>query len=706
MGSHRRFLADGRPNPAYDTTDKRSLCRGGAGRRKPYDADAFFSVDGEAVRTDHGKPVFRPGTHVPPYVFLRTSTAELYEATGLTTKDVFDFLLSQPYREGWLFGGTYDINQWLRDLDERYLRMLNDTGHCFWGDYRLEHVYGKMFRLTYRPIGKDGKHHALKSVTFWDASGFFQEKFLSVVDKLHLAETEDELTWLASMKDKREDFDLANIEQIKSYCRLEVHLLDKLVRFLKTAVRDFGLDLRQWYSAGSIASAAMAAQGVREHIGKVRIKGEGYCLDYGEKTAEVLAAVREAYHGGRAEVGLLGQVEGEIHNIDIHSAYVAGMIDLPSLKDARWEHVVYDTPFAVSQQNLASLDDHSLYRVSWLGRHKVWGAFPVKPMTGSLRYPHKSIQPYWFWGVEVKAAASIAHVVVHEAWLLHPATSEKPFAYLADYYSRKQEAERTVGKSSAQYQITKLAMLSAYGKTVQQSGYGDSLPLWYQPVWGGLTTAWTRAKLLEVISTHDVLMCATDGVLVRGKLSLPLTADTLGTWGCDTVKGSDREQVYRVARIMSSGFYFLHHDAGAVRKTRGFLKSDKENEDEREELAIWQAWKEYVERSEGRYRPDVDVPRVLIGDAKERFIGYKSALMLNDFGLWGQWLSAQKELKLSLEPRRVPTRFEGYALLSKPPLVATSHIDDVIAEKLLAQAIAMEFEDVQDIEQPDAGGRE
>src|SRR5215831_17501206 len=72
-----------------------------------------------------------------------------------------------------IYGGSYDANMMLRDLDISALLDLRDTGECRWRGWHIRYVKRKMFNLYHIPSGK--------SCTLWDVIGFYQNSFINAV---------------------------------------------------------------------------------------------------------------------------------------------------------------------------------------------------------------------------------------------------------------------------------------------------------------------------------------------------------------------------------------------------------------------------------------------------------------------------------------------------------------------------------------------
>jgi len=610
--------------------DKRDRHLVKGNRRPGVDPYDFVCVDGEGLAAAPDQ--------AQPYVLMVSSTGDSISSTqGLSTGQVFEWLFGLGKRSLWVFGGTYDINQWLRDLKPNQLERLRDSSnHCItkWGfnpTYTIKHIYGKMLQVSRPKVPGQ-----LSTIRVWDMLSYVQMSFVSMIQKWHLAENpteEAEINEIARMKEQRSNFTAADIPVMRQYSLLEVKYLQRAVQKLISLTEATGYLPDVWYSPGSIAAVAMEKHGVLSH--------------HGDIPDEVMAIAEAAYHGGRAEIACIGKVEGPIYDYDIHSAYPAAAITLPSFAGGSWER--YGAPGGVTMGlDLDDPDLVALCQVSWQRppdgaktrrASRDFGPFPVRIACGSKRYPYEG-GPEWYWSSEVVAAEGITDIRVHDAWVFHPATDVKPFAYLAEMYRLRasmKEPEHYDGREI----VYKLLMNSTYGKLAQHP-IDEKQPRYRHLLWAGMITAITRARLLETASYGNILSFATDGVLSRRPLPVKLS-DDLGAWGVEKL-----DWVF----LVQSGYYFTPDEV----RTRGISRITVDP------AAVMAAW----ERGEATFTVHQD-----------RFLGYRTALRQGP-ETWRTWASQEKRIEFTLAPRREMKKRSGAVQWSRAPKKAICSVWDLI----------------------------
>lgn len=566
----------------------------------------FLTVDGEATNR--------------LYTLLGCSNgSSLYNPLGLRTIEVFEFLLSQGVKEFWTFAGTYDINNWLKGFSEEHLRKLTGAirNSVRWGDYTVTHFYNKLFQLT--------RHSDKRTVRVWDIFPYVTSSFVTWVDKWGLAQSEEEIDYLKRMKGARSSFVEGELEEIKRYNRLELALLQKGVKKFKRLVEDTGYIPSVWYSPGSLAAAAMKKHDVLPHLAR-------------EEVPQVINELaKQAYYGGRFEVSRLGLVEGPLYHYDIHSAYPAAMVDLPSLAGARWVRKTLSR-FDLDGPELALVD------LRWKTRKGCYfGPFPVRLSVGSLRYPLQSEGRGWYWNTEVKPARGIADLTIKQAYVLIPTNEVKPFGYLRELYDLRRELKSK--KDPTEY-VLKLIVNSSYGKLAQHTSKTGEVPRYQQLIYAGLITSTVRGRLLECIAQckKDIVFLATDGLVSLCPLPLPLSAN-LGDW---------EEEVLDWVFIVQSGIYFWPDKTGkVVQHSRGI------GIDRLDYSQVLKSWQDHTP----------------ITANENRFIGYRTALQ-RTFNLFCTWADCPKIINMTTKPRRRDGPRVGDMMLSYPPVTAKLDIFD------------------------------
>lgn len=614
----------------------------------PYD---FACVDGEGLAVPPGIP--------QPYVLMVSSTgASISNPQGLSTGQCLDFLFSLGKRSLWLFGGTYDVNQWLCDLKPNQLERLRDVGsNCVvkWGftpTYTIKHLYGKLLQLS-RPKVKG----QLSTVRVWDMLSYVQCSFVSMLEAWKLAanaKEQAEIDEIIRMKGERTSFTLADLPTMKAYSFLEVSYLERAVTKLLTLTERTGYMPHVWYSPGSIAAVAMEKHGVLTH--------------HGEITPEIKAIAESAYHGGRAEIACIGKIEGPVYDYDIHSAYPSIAVTVPSFADGSWEHVAsvdLDDPTLVALCEVTWQRPNPSSKRGKAGRD--FGPFPVRISCGSKRYPYNSLSAIWLWNSEVSAARGITDIAVHGAWVFHPATDVKPFGYLAEMYRIRAEMKEP-GHYDGQEMVYKLIMNSSYGKLAQHP-IGDRESRYRHLLWAGMITAGTRAKLLEAGSRGGVISFATDGIIARQELPVAISP-ALGDWEVEKL-----DWVF----LVQSGIYFIPHDLEIAVRTRGIGRRTVDT------AAVMGAW----ERGDRTFTAP-----------QERFMGYRTALR-QGLDTWRTWKTQDKRIEFTLAPRREGAKRIGQVLYTRPPREPRPDVVDLIFQQPDDFKASYRSDEDLDLEQPE-----
>ena len=277
----------------------------------------------------------------------------------LAAIDILDWLLDLPSRFGLavfvVFSFGYDVTQILQasstpqgvgdrqtlDLPGRRWRKPVDRPRArILGRIRNQLHQGKILRSLATSLIRISPTQQAKTVrgisthrrtsAIYDVFGFFQSSFSAVVQSMVESgrASTDEADFIATMKDRRDQFANEDIDQIKAYTTLELRLL---ARMMGTYARGFDrseLRLRHWHGAGAAASALIESQKLKMHYGPDIAASN---------ISPQQNAAHHAYFGGRIELLKQGYVENvQLHVYDIASAYPAAMVEFPSLAGGEW----------------------------------------------------------------------------------------------------------------------------------------------------------------------------------------------------------------------------------------------------------------------------------------------------------------------------------------------------------------------------------
>ena len=654
-----KTLKDGTPNPKYradrhknteerrkdrhkNTEERRKDRHSKTTKPTKFDACHFIAWDGEGVNP--------PNPTIPGeqwYAYLANSEGKSianYERR-LTTEECFTIILESaidnPKATNVIFGGSYDVNMWLRDVPEEKLRELYKDGKTDWQCFRLEYVPRKTFtvRLYDSPKfrqDKNGEWHPRYKASFliWDVFGFFGCRFIDALKEYNIG-----MEYLADIEEgkaSRNDFTVERLKDfIIPYCDKEIVLLKQLMEQLQSDLHTAGLPVARWDGAGAIATSLMKREGVKKHLGK------------GEIPPHIQKAFQHTFSGGRIECLQYGHTFSLVHHYDINSAYPYAMLDLPSMSQGSWEEL----GLAATPEKILNRLEHmkeEVITISDISYHfpDNWPMYPFtnRGLSGDITYP--SCGRNWIYGIEVLNAAKVIpgihrYIVIHRTYTFHPSTKDKPFAFIPPLFAlRKQWKREGIGAQK----VIKVGINSLYGKLIQHTGYkesdkkkelSDPTPPFFQLQWAGYITAKTRSSMFVVAMQHpsDIICFATDGVFSTVPLNL-MTGSDLGQWEYET---------HTDFTIVQSGVYwYTDQDGKETSKYRGFDHATVERSD------VLQSWRDghllYHSYKTGEAKR---------GASSTRFITLGSALSGGDrFTLWCSWHKADRDLKMYASGKR------------------------------------------------------
>jgi len=595
----------------------------------------FVAWDGEGITRanglfDNGLP--REGRH--DYVMLACKSSDgdsdyLAEASdhGLGTAQIFDFILASAERNpgaiNIIFGGGYDFNMFFRDFTRDDLLKLYNRKFYVWNGYRLGWRRGKSFY-----IGRvdENKKSVGRGVTIFDCVSFFQRPFVQACDE-YLGKYWYKRDMIIKNKGLRSSFTPEDIPEVRKYNDAELVNLIELMTELRDRLNKVGLRPRRWDGPGAVAAALL----LREHVKAA----ETVC------PPEVAEAARFAYAGGRFELLRYGHVNKPAYEYDINSAYPAGLRNVPNLAKGHWEHVKGDP----------GPQDFALYHVEYHGyggdKYSDWTPISKVDHTGNLHVPGPFFYrgpkgtvcwplnvKGWYWSPEMQSGREYVKVrrgwiTVHEAWVFHPSTDERPFAFIDGLYNKRRALK--IAGDGANVGI-KLGLNSLYGKLCQQVGWemtdnGPRIPPFHQLEWAGYTTSYCRAEILRACLPHleAVIAFETDAVFTEVPLDVKI----------GTELGDFEVTEFTDLTYAQSGVWFGNIKGGKlVEKSRGADRGTLTRE------AVINALK----------RPGLDMR---VAEATQtRFVGAGVALA-QSFDRWRTWETKERQIKCYPTGKRV-----------------------------------------------------
>jgi hypothetical protein len=574
----------------------------------------FRGADGEGGIFGTSNPTYHA------YFLLSVGTSSIVPKDGairITTSQALGYIasLSPDYcYVGYFF--DYDVTKILEDLSfEKLDRLMNrekrrrKDGHGFfpvdYGPYEIEYLPRKEFKVRL----KGGKW-----VVINDVGPFFQCAFLKAIKDWSIG-TEEEHAIIAAGKEKRNAFDVKDLEEIASYNALEIVLLEQLMEKFRAACYAVNIRPQKWQGPGQLAKALLARESVP--LSKnVPLLNEPEFYD-------LMVYGRNSYYGGRPELSAIGPVDQPVFQWDINSAYPAAMLSVPCLMHGGWEKEEYVTGMDSEKIRCTNAIVYGSFTGKPLRkgqRAPLWYGLPVRSADGSISYPRDG--KGWYWQHEIQASIHQSFRA-ESAWVYNRVCDCQPLAFVSDLYQDRMD----LGKDGPGI-VIKLGLNSLYGVTVQSIGS----PAYADPIRGSYITSHCRTQIQSLIHSSpccvegvcgkDVLMIATDSVAtITDRTDIQESKD-LGGWS--------RETHPQGMFLIQPGLYF--GSSGKHAKTRGVPRSAIEAR-EGEFRAAFTRMCESKRLEDG----DVSVPATM-------FVGIRAAVHRRNMALLGQWIEyAEKE---------------------------------------------------------------
>lgn len=500
-----------------------------------------IGIDGEGI----GRSPHR-------YVLLAASDAtgdnqwSIESKEGLSSLQCLSFLTDLAYENNGItafsFSFGYDITKILQDLpdsiiyrimrpDERRSVMLEGgnerPAEQMWGDFRINYFGSK---LTVRRGRRGGYRSDEKGLVIWDVFKFFQGPFVKALEDWKVGD--HDIEFIQRMKKARGEFTDERFDEVKAYCFQECRYLAQLVIKLTEAHERAGLKLKNYYGAGSTASALLDNLGIKEIVKREIQYGAPASLEVNGKPFTMRSAVMRAFFGGRFENSIIGPVEQPIYNYDISSAYPYQITQLPCLEHGLWRYVTDRNELDNAPQALV------VWQQDYSHVNNLWGPLPYRYSGGTIIFPTGGGSGCCYLSEFLQAEKMGVRFV--GAWVLDQDCDCQPFKDIPFYYNERCK----LGKDGPGI-VLKLGINAGYGKLAQS--VGD--PQYSSWVWAGMITSGCRAQILEAIMCHqdemNLLAIATDGIYSLEKLDLPKPFDTgtndygkpLGGWEEKIVEG-------------------------------------------------------------------------------------------------------------------------------------------------------------------------
>jgi len=575
----------------------------------------FVGCDGEGATLGNGYHAY----------FMLTVGNETLETAGkqvrLSSMDCLDFISRQDPKKiyvGYFF--DYDTTKILEDLAwpklDRLIHRHKRTGvngQIFpvdYGMYQVDYLPHKELKVRKMIEQKDDETVWSQWIVVNDVGSFFQCSFLKALEMWGVG-TEEEREKIRAGKEKRAAFNIDD-ETIAEYNALEIRLLQELMDRFRAACVEAGYVPRKWQGPGQLAETMLRTHGVPMSKNVPLLNDEEYrgLVEFG----------RNAYYGGRFEVGMIGPVNVPCDQWDINSAYPHAMRYLPCLQHGGWEYYEdpaqipsghWDRPRGIRGERFAlcegSFTPIENYRSLWYG-------LPIRTATGGIVYP--AAGRGWYWSFEIQSARHQTFKT-DSAWVYTRLCDCQPLAFVEGVYNTRQR----LGKNGPGI-VLKLGLNSLYGKMVQSIGF----PKYSNPIWASFITAYPRMMIQYFIHSspeclggncgRDIVMVATDSVATITRRTDFEDSSELGGWSCE----HHPDGMF----VVQPGVYF--GSSGKPTKTRGFTRTVVDTyEDE-----FRTVFAEMVESG--------DLTRGQVALPINLFVGIRYALQRRNTSLLGQWI--------------------------------------------------------------------
>ena len=449
------------------------------------------AVDGEAIQP-YG------------YALLCSSSGRvLARGQRLTSRECFSFLVSTDADRIFGYGIGYDVCHWVADLTDDEKTRLATRGRCYTrqGPYFYRLIYRPQAYFTVQRLRGLPGSEVTDTATVVDLMRWHRKPMVETCAEwgcFHNGEAE----FVSAMKGARRN--LRNTHATEEYCALECVAVADLGQQMVTALQELGIPASHPLTAGSVAGALMARNGVQ--------------LSWQPPPKEVEDAVTRAFFGGREQCSRYGHFR-DVTQWDIRSAYGWAMMQLPAMQ-GRWHRMIHDE----------EMSGWTLFKVQWdidEGRHPVM-PFPWRDANGRVHYPPRGTG--WQWSPIVRSALRHypgANIRITDAWHFVPSVGgTSPFQYLGSLFNARREAGiNPVGG------LVKSIIVATWGRLCSPGTRGSKTRGMLD--WAGMTTALIQERILDAIHTtgeHAFISACVDGFWTARTDTLLEEGEEIGLW--------------------------------------------------------------------------------------------------------------------------------------------------------------------------------
>lgn len=489
----------------------------------------------------------------------------LYEPEECNWQSFLEYLLNAPDRLCF-WNLRFDIEAILKHFPEEFVKNLLylSSSELIIGNrtYVFKLIPWKVFSI--KEMAPDGgRRRTKRKVECFDAQQFYHDSLNNAAKDVLGEEKVEDREFAALLNTSLEPWN-NELQRIIRYCYDDAVKAGRLMRQFQdsTAMDPIGLAPKNpiscaWYAKELIRQVIPETQSLKSIT-----TNQGFYYTRPWHRWDNMGS--QCYFGGRFEVFMKGLIE-DCFVYDINSAYPYWIAQLPNPFNLKFvKDYEPEGDFSMVKAEVWVPEDLEIGPLPF--RTDTTIIFPVGHWTG------------WFHWHELKNSEKygVEYNVMKALNGYEPNGIQRPFAQrIPEFYTKRAEW-KTI--KDPRHLSAKIAMNSVYGvlyeknERIVESNKSNATEIdghllrkskdnpgkYCYPFLAGWITSKTRVQILNASIPGETGFAATDGILSRKKLNLPISKK-LGEWGVDKIDE---------AHIFSNGVYMLD---GKL-KTRGFRK--------------------------------------------------------------------------------------------------------------------------------------
>lgn len=431
--------------------------------------------------------------------------------------EILEYLTYIEYRKSinWFFNITFDVESVLKMLPEAELEEILEDNKTEYKGFKLFYLPHKYFKITDK-----SKHN----YDYWDIVQFYGMS-LDNASKEYLNDTKG----VADIKGLMEYIYYNKVQKVVyNYCMHDCELTRRLAERMYKGVLDCDIPFSKPYSRASLAETAFLDNcDVPQYL---------------DAPLGVNKYFYWAYYGGWFELFKRGLHNNHIFEYDINSAYPYAMLNLPDVRDLRWERVRKPSKDSSIGVYLIAISPKKSTTISPLQIRTE--TLSVHPHASGLRYVTDDELPMFKKLYKVKVISGFEGFGDH----IHYPFKE----YVQKLYEDK---SRYKNKDEMMYECVKRVLNGFYGKNIQRTN--GRIGNCFNPIYAAKITGSCRRQVWDAVKDHqkDVIGIQTDSAIMKEEIDIDL-GNGLGQWG---------KKEFREGIFLLSGVYEM---IGESKKTK------------------------------------------------------------------------------------------------------------------------------------------